>query len=237
MLMMLNIVDFHQAKIHIGKILSMNDIIEAQYDITKVSKTRKFYENNKILIILVAIILVILLASYTFYQKINEDKKIEISEKYIQAKIFIEENENDKATNLLKEIIYSNNSSYSTLSLFLIINENLISDNQKEIVSLFDHILNENKFDTEVRNLLIYKKSLLISDYATESEMLDATKPLLNNANLWQPHALMLLGDYFASKQEIIKAQEFYIKILSNKNYPKNFYDQASLKITNLKNE
>ena len=217
-----------------------DDFIEGQYNITKVSrlsKVKKFYEDNKILIFLVVCVILVSVGSYIFYNNIKENKKIELSQKYIQAKIFIEDGEKDKATNTLKEIIYSNNSSYSTLSLFLIINENLINDNKNELVNLFDHILKKNKFDKEIRNLIIYKKCLLISDYASESEMLDSTKILLNSENLWKPHTLMLLGDYFVSKKEYLKAQEFYTKILSNKSYSQNFYNQANLKLTNLKNE
>ena len=217
-----------------------DDSIEAQYNITKVSrlsKIKKFYEGNKILVFLIVFVILMSVGFYTFYNNIKENKKIELSQKYIQAKIFIENDKKDKATNILKEIIYSNNPVYSTLSLFLIINENLITDNKNELVNLFEHILKKNKFDIEIRNLIIYKKCVLISDYATESEMLESTKILLKDENLLKPHALMLLGDYFVSKKEYLKAQEFYAKIISNNSYSKNLYDQANLKLTNLQNE
>ena len=37
----------------------------------------------------------------------------------------------------------------------------------------------------------------------------------------------MLLGDYFVSKKEYLKAKEFYMEILSLKNLHKEFYDHA----------
>ena len=64
-----------------------------------------------------------------------------------------------------------------------------------------------------VRNLLIYKKLLFNSNLANESELLEEVKPLLNSETLWKPHALLLLGDYFASKGEYLKAKEFYTQI------------------------
>ena len=57
--------------------------------------------------------------------------------------------------------------------------------------------------------------------------MLETIKPLLNTNTLWKPHALLLLGDYFVSKGENIKAIEFYQQILSMKNLHNDLYAQA----------
>jgi hypothetical protein len=75
--------------------------------------------------------------------------------------------------------------------------------------------------------LLVYKKALLSSNYVNESELLAELKPLLNKETLWRPHALLLLGDYFVSKKEYVKAKEFYIEILSINNLQRDLYDQA----------
>ena len=87
--------------------------------------------------------------------------------------------------------------------------------------------MENNKFEKELRNLLIYKKALFISNSIIESELLETIKPLLNTDTLWKPHALLLLGDYFMSKGENIKAIEFYQQILSINNLHKDFYNQA----------
>ena len=78
-------------------------------------------------------------------------------------------------------------------------NENLIVD-QRELSNLFDHVLKNNKFEKEVKNLIIFKKALFQSNFVSELELLDAVKPLINTDTVWKPHALLLLGDYFASK-------------------------------------
>ena len=140
------------------------------------------------------------------------------------------------ATNMLKNLIFSNDPVYSTLSFFLILNQNLISDNQ-ELSVLFDHLLENNKFENEVRNLLIYKKSLFNSNLTNESELLEEVKPLLNSETLWRPHALLLLGDYFVSKGEYLKAKEFYIRILSISNLQKDLYDQARSQLALIVND
>ena len=144
------------------------NLFEAQYDLTKKSKMKRFYESNKILIFSSILILIILFGSLSFYLESKERKKILLSENYIQAKIYLENGNKNGALNALKEVIFANDPTYSTLSFFLILNQNLISD-YKEISALYDHILENNKFDNDVRNLLIYKKALFNSNFVNES--------------------------------------------------------------------
>ena len=202
------------------------NLFEARYDLTKKSKLKKFYESNKTLIFSSILILIIIFGSLNFYLVKEEKKKILLSENYVQAKIYLENGNKIEAVNILKNIIFANNATYSTLSFFLILNQNLISD-YREVSVLFEHLLENNEFEDEVRNLLIYKKSLFNSDTLNESELLEEIKPLLNQETLWKPHALLLLGDYFASKGEYLKAKEFYVKILSMTNVQKDLYDQV----------
>ena len=212
------------------------NLIEAQYDITKKSRLRKFYDSNKILIFTSILLLIISIGSITFYLESKNEKNILLSEDYIQARVYLESNNKAKATTILREIIFANNSTYSVLSFFLILNQNLITD-YKELTILFNHVLEKNKFEKEVKNLLIYKKAIFDSNFVEESELLKELKPLLNAESLWKPHALLLLGDYFLSKKEYLKAKEFYMQILTIKNLQKNFYDQAVSQLAFISNE
>ena len=54
--------------------------------------------------------------------------------------------------------------------------------------------------------------------------MVKNVKQLINTNTLWKPHALLLLGDYFASKKQYLKAKEFYVQILSLQNLNHIFY-------------
>ena len=210
--------------------------IEAHYEITKKSKLKKFYELNKILIFSSVLILVILLGSLSFYLENQKKKKILLSENYIQAKIYLENGNKTEAVNILKNVIFANDPAYSTLCFFLILNENLITDH-KELLALFDHLLANNKFEEQIENLLIYKKALLNSNFEIESKLLEGIKPLLNTETLWKPHALLLLGDYFVSKKEYLKAKEFYTQILFIKNLQKNLYDKARFQLSFIVND
>jgi len=215
----------------------MNEnLFETQYDVTKKSKLKKFYEVNKILIFSVILILIIAIASVSFYSETKEKKKILLSDNYLAAKIYLENGDRNKVKNILKTIIFANDSTYSTLSLFLILNENLIVD-QGELSNLFDHVLENNKFEKEVKNLIIFKKALFQSNFVSELELLDAVKPLINTETVWKPHALLLLGDYFASKKEYLKAKEFYVQILSLKNLHNELYNHARSQLIFITND
>ena len=215
----------------------MNEnLLEAQYDITKKSKLKRFYEKNRISIFSIILIVTIIIVFFSFYSANKEKKKTFLAESYIEAKILLETGEKNKAKDILKTIILSNNSTYSSLSLFLILNENLIVD-QKELLNLYNHLLENNKFEKEVKNLIIFKKALFQTNFENESELLETAKPLLNSDTVWKPHILLLLGDYFVSKKQNLKAKEFYIKILSLKNLHKELYNQARSQLIFIAND
>ena len=213
------------------------NLFETKYDLTKKSKLKIFYESNKILIYFVIFLLIVSLSSINYYLSSKENKKILLSENYVTAKIHLENGEKLEALKILKKVVYANEPAYSSLAFFMVLNEDLIQDH-KEISSLFNHLLENNKFDKEIRNLLIYKKALYLSNYVDELKLLEEIKPLLiKKDSVWKAHALILLGDYFVSKKENLKAKDFYLQILSINNLQKEFYDQAQSQLLIIAND
>ncbi len=212
------------------------NLFETNYETTKKSKLKEFYEIYKIYIYSFIIIFLILLGSFNYYLEAKNNKKILLSENYFKAKIYLENGNNNEALNILKENILANDTTYSTLSLFLVLNENLIVDHD-EISSLFDHLLINNKYKEEDRDLLIYKKIIFSSNFASESQLLEDSKMLLTKETFWKPHVLLLVGDYFVSKKENIKAKDFYTQILMIKNLHRSLYEQTQLRLASISNE
>jgi len=202
------------------------NMFQINYDVTKKSKLQKFYDDKKVYIYTISITIILIIFLSTFYADKKVKKREDLSQRYVQAKIYLENENNIEAIDILKKIIFSDDPTYSSLSLFLIIDNNLISNNE-DVSLLFDHILKNNKFNSEIRNLIIYKKALFNSNYVSEFKILEDTKPLMKEKNLWKPQALYLLGNYYAYNNQYIKASEFFAEILSIPNLPKDFYDQA----------
>ena len=65
-----------------------------------------------------------------------------------------------------------------------------------------------------------YKKGLFNSDFSSEKDLLEILNPIINSESIWKSHSLFLMGEYFYSKKEKIKAKEFFdqIILLSNAN-------------------
>ena len=210
----------------------MNEnLIHNKVELTKKEKMLNFYNKYKILLFSFLSVVLLIVILIIFYIETKEKKKEVLAENYVTAKIYIEKNDKLRAKNILKEIVFSDNGIYSSLSFFLLLSENLISD-EKEKLDLFEHIIENNNFSDEVKNLIIFKKALFESSFINESDLLATLNPLLNGDSIWKPHALLLIGDYFYSKDEFSKAKEFYTKILSLKNINNEFYKQSRSKLT-----
>ena len=210
-----------------------DNLIEAQYDITKKSKMLKFYQENKILIYSIIFFILIIIGSTFFYLERKEKNNIALADSYIEAKIYLENGDKNKAKEILTNIIYKSSSTYSAMSLFLVLNKDLIDD-KEELYNLFDYILKNKKFDDEIKNLILFKKALFQSNFSTELELLKIVEPILNSDSLWRPYALLLLGDYFASKKEYKKAKDFYMQILTIRNLQRDLHDHANLQLASI---
>ena len=213
-----------------------DNLFEAQYDITKKTKLRKIYEENKISIFSAITILIVIFVISSIYLKGLEKERIVLSERYIKSKVYLDNGEKNKALDLLKKTVLASDKTYSTLSFFLILDQNLINDHN-ELNLLFDHLLKNNKYEKELKDLIIYKKVLFNSNFAGEFKILEDIKPLLKEDNLWKPHALMLLGDYFVSKKEYSKAKDFFKQIIAMENISTDFHQQAKSRLININND
>ena len=106
----------------------MNEnLFQTQYDVTKKTRLKKFYDEKKFLIFSFILVVVIIFASFSYYSENQKKKRILLAENYIKAKVYIINNDQNRAKDILNDIILANDSTYSVLSLFLILNENLIS--------------------------------------------------------------------------------------------------------------
>ena len=212
------------------------ELIETQSLPKTKDRIIQFYKKSKIYVFSILFLIIVIIVSFVFHFEKKEKDKVFLTDNYVKAKIYLSNNNKEEAKNILKNIIFSDDATYSILSLFLILDENLITD-QQELSNLFNHILKNDEYEKEIKDLIVLKKAIFQSNFLDEVKLLDITKSLIKDNSLWKPHALLLLGDYFVSKREYLKAKEFYLEILTVKNLYKEFYDEAKSRLTLIPNE
>mgnify|MGYP005689357023 CR=1 FL=1 len=184
---------------------------------TRNEKIKNFFVNNKNKIISGIIILIIIIVGVFSYDKYLINKKKDISDSYNSIIIDYSEKTKEKTASSLIEIVNKKDPTYSPLSLYFIIDNNLVSD-QSKINSLFDILINDTSLDSEINNLIIYKKALYNADNAQESDLLNMLNPLINSKSVWKSHSLYLMAEYFYVNNQKQKAKEFFNQIIALEN-------------------
>ena len=195
----------------------MDEDIEIINANTRNEKIKNFFIINKKKIITFASFFILIAIFYFLFLEIKERNKIKLAEKYNKIKIEHTINNKEKTKNKLIEVIYENDSTYSPLAIYFMIDIEILTENN-EINKLFDQVINKAKLDKEIKNLIIYKKALFNSDFTSENELLNILNPIINSESIWKSHALYLVAEYFYSKNEKEKSKEFFNKIVGMSN-------------------
>ena len=193
----------------------MSEDIEIINQNTRIEKIKKFFSNNLKKLISSLIMILFFLFSYFGYQEFKNKKKIEIAKAYNQITLKKIEAENKKDVEQLINIIKFEDPIYSALSLYFIIENDLIND-QDKINSFFDLVIKSQQ-EKEIKNLTIYKKAMYNADISSENELLDILNPILKSESVWKSHALLLMADYFEHNNNLIKSKDFLEEIINSK--------------------
>ena len=175
---------------------------------------RDLIKSNKKSLIILCIIIFFLGAVFFWLDYSEKNKRIKISESFIEAKILLSENNQSKSLEVLKNIIMQQDKVYSPLSLFLILDQDLEKDNEI-VLSYFDQILSIGDLKSEDVNLLRLKKAIFISNESKEQDMLELLNPVINSNSVWKFQSLKFLADYYFSSKQFKKAEQYYSILLN----------------------
>ena len=197
---------------------------------TRNEKIKNFFVNNKKLLISVFLIILMMILGYFVFSEHKKNKKLKISDQYNSAITEYSDDNKEKIKNTLIDLIYKNDSTYSPLSLYFIIDNELITERSK-INKLFDIIIENTTLEKEIRNLIIYKKALFNADESKENELLEILKPILNSESVWKSQALYLIAEYFYAKKEKQKSKEFFDQLLLLENVSQDLKVEAQKRL------
>jgi predicted negative regulator of RcsB-dependent stress response len=180
-------------------------------------RIRNFFINNKKKLILTISIILVIIIGYLSFEKSKERTKIKLANQYNLALIDLNPDNKQKTINEMVNVVKSNDATYSPLALYHLLDNNLLENNE-EINTLFNELIEKTNLENEIKNLIIYKKALFNSDFVSENELLKILNPVINSESIWKSHALYLVAEFFYSKGEKQKAKEFFNQILALSN-------------------
>ena len=198
---------------------------------TRIEKIKRFFVNNKKLLIFILSSILLIIFIYFAYSEIKEKSIKDLAQKYNNILINFNKDNKDEFKKQLKDIIKEKNSTYSPLALYFIIDNDIDSTNE-EINNYFDIIIENVSLEKEIKNLVIYKKGLFNSGFETENNLIEILKPITSSDSIWKSHALYLIAEYFFEKNQKQKAKEFYNQILSNEKSNENIIKETQKRLS-----
>ena len=192
----------------------MSEDIEIINQNTRVEKIKIFFANNYKKLIGLFVLILLILFSYFGYKEYKKRVKLKIADVYNEITLEEITIENTDDIEQLVKIIKEKDPIYSALSLYFIIENDLVND-QKEINNFFDLVIKSQE-EKEIRNLIIYKKAMYNADKTSENELLEILNPVLKSKSVWKPHALLLMADYFEHSNNLLKSKDFLEEIVNS---------------------
>ena len=192
----------------------MDENITATEINSKNQRIKDFLVKFKNQLITIFATIIIIFFGYFIYQDFQKKNKIKIADEYSQATIDYFSGNKKNVEEKLINIIKKKDKTYSPLSLYFLLDQDIVTETNK-INELFDVIINDTNLEREIKNLVIYKKALFNSEFETENNLIKILNPIINSESIWKSHALYLMAEYFYFKNEKQKSKEFFQKIMS----------------------
>ena len=209
----------------------MDEDIAAIDTNTRNQKIKDFFVKFKKHIIFLICTIFLLIFAYFIYVDIQKKNRVKISEKYNQATTEFYSGNKIEIEKELVEIIKLKDKTYSPLSLYFLLENGIITENDK-INKFFDILIEETDLEKEIKNLIIYKKALFNSEFESENNLIKILNPIINSDSIWKSHALYLMAEFFYFKNEKQKSKEFFEKIMSDEKSNLSIKKQVQKRLT-----
>ena len=196
----------------------MEEEIQIINENAKKEKFKNFFvKNSKYLIFSISAIIILILA-YFVYLEINSRNQSKLAEEYNYiVNNFNNLQNSEQSTERLIRIVEKKNSTYSPLSLYFILDNELVTE-KNEINKYFDMVINIGSLEKEIKNLNIYKKAIYNSNFVDEAELVEILRPITNSDSIWKSHSLFLLAEFFYFKENKAESKKLLNEIINYEN-------------------
>ena len=176
-----------------------------------------FVKNSKYLIFSISAI-IIFIFTYFIYVEINSRNQSKLAEEYNYiVNNFNNLQNTEQLTRELIKIVEKKNPTYSPLSLYFILDNDLVNE-KNEINKYFDIVIDIDSLNKEIKNLNIYKKAIYNSNFVDETELVEILRPVTNSDSIWKSHSLFLLAEFFYFKNNKAESKKLLNEIINYEN-------------------
>ena len=161
--------------------------MENEKEINSLEKIENFVGKNKNILLIILTLTVFAIIGISYFNYYQNSKNEKVSEKFVQAGIYLSLNQQEKSKKIYKEIITSKNKFYSLLALNHII-DNDLEQNNEEVLKLFN-IVENTKIEKEQKNLVKLKKALYLIKISKDSEGKKLLNEIISDNSIWKETA------------------------------------------------
>jgi hypothetical protein len=210
----------------------MNQIFNEIDEDLKQDRFINFFKKYKFIII---IILSLVLLSIVFVVSKNiifENRAKNYTQEYVVILSLINDKKIDEAKKRLEILKDSKINLYKVLAISKLLE--LTKENKNEQISILDYAIKSN-IEKNDKDLFKIKKALLAFDNLDEQQFLNLLNPADFKNSPWRVLSLEILGDFYLSKGQKIKAKDIYDQAFKISDIPEIFKKDLAKKIKEIK--
>ena len=210
----------------------MNQIFNEIDEDLKQDRFINFFKKYKFIII---IILSLVLLSIVFVVSKNiifENRAKKYTQEYVVILSLINDKKIDEAKKRLEILKDSKINLYKVLAISKLLE--LTKENKNEQISILDYAIKSN-IEKNDKDLFKIKKALLAFDNLDEQQFLNLLNPADFKNSPWRALSLEILGDFYLSKGQQIKAKDIYNQAFKISDIPEIFKNDLAKKIKEIK--
>jgi len=210
----------------------MNQIFNEIEDDLKQDKFINFFKKYKFIIIILIISFFLIIIVAASKNLIFENRAKKYTQEYVVILSLISDKKIAEAKKRLEILKDSKINLYKVLAISKLIE--LSKENKKEQISILDYAI-MSSIEKNDKDLFKIKKALLAFDNLDEQQVLLLLNPGDFKNSPWRVLSLEILGDFYISKGQKIKAKDIYEQAIKISDIPEVFKKDLEKKIKDIK--
>ena len=210
----------------------MNQIFNEIDNDLKQDKLLNFFKKNKFIIVIIISLILLIIFIIVGKNIIFENRAKKNTQEYVIILNLIKDKKVDEAKKRLEILKDSKINLYKVLAISKLLE--LSKENKNEQILILDYAI-KSDIEKNDKDLFKIKKALLAFDNSDEQQFLNLLNPVDFKNSPWRVLSLEILGDFYLSKGQKIKAKDVYDQALKISDISEIFKKDLEKKIKDIK--